>query len=148
MTIQDTFEQIYTKWVSFSEKIQVIQNLSYRITGALHEPLPKQWTAFNHSLNSGMYYHYRCQGYVECLLVTNAYTPYSINVWINELVYPAAKNFKQAMMAFEQLKSNPDFAKLQDFAELKQQLNEFQQIAMVVIQSANQLNTTTPLFKM
>jgi len=148
MPIQHTFEQIYVHLVHFSEKIQVIQNLSYRITGRLEEPLPKQWTAFNHSLNTGMYYHYRCQGYVECLLVTNAYTPYSINIWINELVYPAAENFKQAMMSFEQLKSNSDLVKLQDFAELKQQVNEFQQIAMVVIQSANQLNTTTPPFKM
>ncbi|PIC65300.1 hypothetical protein CSV79_01370 [Sporosarcina sp. P13] len=147
-TIEDTFEQIYIQLVKFSEKIQVIQNLSYRITGKLQEPLPKQWTAFNHFFNSGMYYHYRCQGYVECLLVTDAYSSDSINIWINELVYPAAENFTQAMMYFEQIESTADIIKLQEFATVKQQMKEFQQIAMLIIQYANQLNTTTPPFKM
>ncbi|MHA6258417.1 hypothetical protein ACXYMX_00765 [Sporosarcina sp. CAU 1771] len=142
-TIQDTFEQIYIELVKFSEKIQVIPNLSYRITGKLQEPIPELWTAFNHDFNLGMYYHYRCQGYVESLLITNAYSPYSIHVWMNELVYPAAENFKQAMMYFEQLKSNTAFVRLHEFAVLNQQMMEFQQIAMGIIQSANQLNTTT-----
>ncbi|WP_210467843.1 hypothetical protein [Sporosarcina sp. 6E9] len=147
-TIQNTFEQIYIQLVKFSEKIQVIQNLSYRITGKLQEPLPEQWTAFNHFFNLGTYYHYRCQGYAECLLVTNAYSSYSINIWINELVYPAAENFEHAMMYIEQIKSNANIVQQQEFEMLKQQMKEFQQIAMVIIQYANQLNTTTPPFKM
>ena len=147
-TIGDTFEQIYSQLVKFMEKIQVIQKLSDRITGKLQEPIQKQWTAFNHYFNLGLYYHYRCQGYVESLLVTNAYSTYSINIWINELVYPAAENFEHAMMFIEQIKSNANIVQLQEFEVLKQQMKEFQQIAMVIIQYANQLNTTTTPFKM
>lgn len=147
-TIRNTFEQIYIQLVKFSEKIQVIQNLSYHITGKLREPLPEPWTAFNHFFNLGVYYHYRCQGYAECLLVTNAYSPNSINIWVNELVYPAAENFKYAMMYIEQIHSNAELVKMQEIIVLKQEMKEFQQIAMVIIQYANQLNTTTPPFEM
>lgn len=147
-TIQSTFKQIYIQLVKFSEKIQVIQTLSYHITGKLREPLPEQWNAFNRYFNLGLYFHYRCQGYVECLRVSNAYSTYSINIWINELVYPAANNFKQAMIYYKQLKSINDIATLQEFRVLKQQMKEFQQIAKVIIQYANQLNTTTPPLNM
>ncbi|MFD1929285.1 hypothetical protein ACFSFY_14680 [Sporosarcina siberiensis] len=126
----------------------MIQNLSYHITGRLSAPLPEEWNAFNRSFNEGTYYHYRCQGYVECFRATNAYSNYSVNLWINELVYPAAKNFKQAMMDLEQLKANTTVAELQEFKILQQQIQEFQQIAMVIIQNANHLNTTTAPLKM
>lgn len=147
-TIQDTFEQVYAQLVKFSGKIQVVQNLSYRITSKLTEPLPEQWGHFNHFFNIGLYFHYRCQGYVEALRVTDAYSAHSINTWINELVYPAAKNFKQAMTYYKQLKSIDSIARLKKFKNLKHEMEEFQQIAMIIIQYANQLNTTTPPLKM
>lgn len=147
-TIQALFDQIYAQLVKFSGKIQVIQNLSYRITGKMTAPLPEEWNRFNHYFNRGLYYHYRCQGYVEALIVTNAYSSYSINTWVNELVYPAVKNFQQAMMSFEQLKANDKISKLKEFQDLEKEMKEFQHIAMEIIQYANQLNTTTPPIKM
>lgn len=44
----------------------------------------------------GRYYHFRCQGYMECLVFTKYYSPFSLNYWLHELVYPAADNFKKS----------------------------------------------------
>jgi hypothetical protein len=139
--IHNTFEQIYALLVRFSEKIQIIQDLVFNITEKIKVPISETWNYFNHFFLEGAYFHYRCQGYVECLRITGAFSSNNINIWVNQLVYPAAENFKYSMMYFNQLKQNPDITQMPEFSLLKKQLEEFKNVAMVIIEYANRLNT-------
>jgi hypothetical protein len=45
----------------------------------------------------GRYYHFRCQGYLESLVINKCYTNASISYWLHRLLYPACQHFKEAM---------------------------------------------------
>jgi hypothetical protein len=141
------FQQIYALLVQFSEKIQQVKATSHYIT--LHlEALASNWSAFLKHFEEGAYFHYRCQGFVESLIITKEYTFTSVNVWVNQLVYPAASNFIEAMFHFEQLKLQNNLEHDTLLQHLDQQLNDFKKIARSIIDYANHLNTIGPDFKM
>lgn len=142
--IQYTFEQIYAILVRFSEKIQIIQDLIFNMTGKVKIPILETWNYFNHFFLEGSYFHYRCQGFVECLKITRAYSSTSMNIWVNQLVYPAAENFKHSMMFFNQLRQNPEITEISELLELEKQLAEFKDIAIIIIEYANRINTISP----
>jgi hypothetical protein len=139
--IESIFEQIYALLLHFSVKIQVIREASHRITVNL-DVFPSSWNDFLQYYNQGAYFHHRCQGYVESLKLTNAYTPPAINVWVNQLVYPAVENFKEAMFHYEEFKKQSNMNS--HIQHLDQQFSEFKQIAMTIIQYANNLNDISP----
>lgn len=66
----EEFQQIYALLVQFSEKIQQIRETSQYITLYL-ETLALNWSAFLKHFEEGAYFHHRCQGFVECLIITN-----------------------------------------------------------------------------
>lgn len=134
-----TFDVIYSLLLRFSDKIQSIQEISYRITKQLGQQAPDAWNNFIRHFNKGTYYNYRCQGYVESLRLTGAYSDYAVNVWVNQLVYPDAEHFIQAMNDLKELLNNT-----QNFQLLLKNLSEFQQIAIIILQYANRLNTIGP----
>lgn len=144
-TIQDTFEQIYAHLVRFSDQIRVMRDTTYRVTAKLG-CIPSSWADFLYYFDEGAYYHHRCQGYVESLRITNAYTFQSIDVWVNQLVYPAAENFKMAMQVLEQIKTETTISSMPEFKLLENELMVFKSLAMPIIQYANQLNQTSPPF--
>lgn len=54
----------------------------------------------------GRYYHFRCMGYMECLVLTQCYSIRSLCYWKNELVMPADENFAIGLDYLNLLKSN------------------------------------------
>lgn len=89
----------------------------------------------------GAYFHHRCQGYVECLRVTDAYSPTSIEIWIHELVNPAASNFMHAMQLMNEIKEIPAFQGSNQLSGLEEQMAAFQKTAMMILQYSNSLDS-------
>lgn len=140
-SIQTTFEEIYKLLVRFSNQIEGIRKTSYNLTLKLSNSLPIPWNQFIYSFDLGTYFHHRCQGYVECLRVTNAYSPRSIEIWIHELVKPAAANFMQAMQLMSEIEETPEFKGTNQLSNLKKEMTAFQKTAMMILQYSNSLDS-------
>lgn len=140
-SIQATFEEIYKLLVRFSNQIEGIRKTSYALTLKLSDSLPKPWNQFIDYFDMGAYFQHRCQGYVECLRVTDAYSPTSIEIWIHELVNPAASNFMHAMQLMNEIKEIPAFQGSNQLSGLEEQMAAFQKTAMIILQYSNSLDS-------
>lgn len=49
----------------------------------------------------GRYFHFRCMGYMEALVLTKCYSVESLCYWQNMLVMPASNNFMTALANLE-----------------------------------------------
>ncbi|MCS7460328.1 hypothetical protein N0M98_09250 [Paenibacillus doosanensis] len=138
------FDEVYKLLLQLSVSIQHIRETSFHLTRAGGGALPPAWSGFQHFFQTGEYFHHRCQGYVESLLVTGGYAPRSVNIWVNQLVYTANEHFKQAMPYWDQVMRSPGFAALPQFAALDRQLKEFWPTEGRIMVAANRLNTAAP----
>ncbi|ARF16146.1 hypothetical protein CSV61_08895 [Sporosarcina sp. P3] len=140
-SIPVTFEDIYKLLVQFSNQIEEVRKTSYNLTLNLSYSLPDPWNQFIDFFDLGGYYHHRCQGYVECLRITYAYSQRSIEIWIHELVNPAASNFMNAMQLMNDIKEIPEFQGSAQLSNLEHQMNDFQKTAMMILQYSNNLDS-------
>lgn len=88
----------------------------------------------------GRYYHFRCQGYMECLVGTKYYTAESICYWLNNLVTPASQHFMEALKHFERLKANPNIMSISEFRRLIEEIDEFKKISMEIMRTTKLYN--------
>jgi hypothetical protein len=140
---EDFMSEIYALLVHFSSKIQVIKEINHHISLQL-DSYSTNWNSYIQYFELGSYFHYRCQGYIESLKVTNVTSQHSINVWVNQLVYPAAENFKLALSLYERFNNQAKHLDETIIRQLDQQISEFKVIAQTIIQRANALNQLSP----
>ena len=80
----------------------------------------------------GRYYHFRCQGYMEALVLTKCYSEMSLCYWKEELFTPALESFMAALDDIDKLKKNSRFVCNPTFKELLKVLDEFKDLAMEI----------------
>ena len=80
---------------------------------------------FIDAFKEGRYYHYRCQGFMESLVLTKCYSPFSINYWIYQLVYPAAQHFSEALENLDKMKQSSPLNQNKEFEQLLVTVEEF-----------------------
>lgn len=73
----------------------------------------------------GRYFHFRCQGYMEALVLTKCYSPQSICYWLNNLVNPASKHFMEALKCFDKIKMPSTVPHNSDYHKLIGIIDEF-----------------------
>jgi len=134
-----TFDKLYGLLLQLSVSGQHIQDIMFRMTNKGQSFLPQAWSGFYHFFNKGLYFHYRAQGFVECFLSTESYSPKSIGIWANQLVYPANDSFKQAMLYWDKARYAPNFASQPEFGELERQLRTFWAIEGQIMVQTNEL---------
>ena len=88
----------------------------------------------------GRFYHFRCQGYMECLVFTKCYSPMSLSYWLNRLVYPAAEHFREALSYLDKVKAIPELAGNDDFRKLLTKIDEFKKVSMQIMQAIKLYN--------
>lgn len=88
----------------------------------------------------GRYYHFRCQGYMECLAVSKCYTSASMCYWLNKLVIPASQHFMEALNHFDKLKATTDVMELSEFRRLVEEINEFKKVSMKIMRETKLYN--------
>ncbi|MBS4195758.1 hypothetical protein [Lederbergia citri] len=139
-SLQPTFEEISTLLVRFSNQIKGIRKMLYSLTVNLSDSVPDSWNRFNDYFNMGTYFHLRCQGFVECLLFTSAYSTTSIVIWVHESVKPAAYNFMRAMGIMNEIKKTPEFLKSNYFSDLEERLSALHQTGMLIFEYSNYID--------
>lgn len=58
----------------------------------------------------GRYFHFRCMGYMEALVLTKCYSVESLCYWQNMLVIPASNNFMSALANLENVESDKELS--------------------------------------
>ncbi|WP_028547293.1 hypothetical protein [Paenibacillus sp. UNC451MF] len=134
-----SFDKLYGQLLQLSESSQRIQDTMFQMTKKGERLLPQAWNGFHHFFIKGLYFHYRCQGFVECFLATDNYSLKAIRIWAHQLVYPANDSFKQAMLYLDKARYVPSFAALPEFAELERQLKTFWVIEGQIMMQTNEL---------
>lgn len=104
----------------FSKQIMCMTNSIHILLENEAFDIDSYFYNFVESFKKGRYYHYRCQGYMESLVLTKCYSPFSISYWIYQLVEPAAQHFSEALDYLDEWKEyshispNKEFQKLLD----------------------------------
>ena len=80
----------------------------------------------------GRFYHFRCQGYMEALVLTKCYNEASLCYWKNKLFTPALESFMSALENIDNLKIYPRFACNPTFRELLKIIDELKALAMEI----------------
>ncbi|MGO1469559.1 MAG: hypothetical protein ACTHW2_06030 [Tissierella sp.] len=91
------------------------------------------FTQYLYYFDMGRYYHFRCMGYMEALVLTKCYCVKSLCYWKTKLVMPASKNINLALNYLNKLKSNPNLSCNPTFQALIVETEELMEIAMEIM---------------
>ena len=92
------------------------------------------------NFNEGRYYHFQCQGYIECLVVTKCYTQHSVRYWIDRLFKPALDYFMRAKTYYERMMAQRVLSESAESAVLGRKMQSFLNIAQAVQDEVAQYN--------
>lgn len=88
----------------------------------------------------GRYYHFRCMGYMEALVLTRCYSEKSLCYWKNKLVMPASDNFMKALDYLDKLKSDSELSCNPVFKALIFESKGFMKVAMEIMELIKRYN--------
>lgn len=141
---QNLYDQISTRMLglltNFSKLILTIEKTTDELLKNDKINKNPHFLQFISHFALGRYYHFRCQGYMECLVVTKCYTPASICYWLNKLVIPASQHFMEALNHFDKLKTTTDIMELNEFRRLVEEVNEFKKVSMKIMKETKLYN--------
>lgn len=81
----------------------------------------------------GRYYHFRCMGYMESLVLTKCYSVKSLCYWKDILVMPASDNIMSALGYLDELQSNCWLSNNMTFKALIVETKELKRVAMEIM---------------
>lgn len=124
----------------FSHQIIVINNSIQDLIGNDKFRTNEHFRGFVQEFELGRYYHFQCEGYMESLVVTTCYSPFSIKYWKDALVSPADKHFMEALMHLNQLKKIDEFKDHESFKELMTKIDGFKRISSEIMDAIGLYN--------
>lgn len=83
----------------------------------------------------GRYYHFRCMGYMECLVLTKCYSIESLCYWKNALVMPAYSNIMSGLDYLHVLESDYETSHNQTFMALLAEIQGLKEVAMEIMET-------------
>lgn len=89
-------EEILDNLLQLTEQIQTVSNITYELmqtSSMIDDPDFIEYTEY---FRTGKYYHYRCQGFMENLVISKCYSSQSLCYWYEELVAPAIDSLLNA----------------------------------------------------
>lgn len=90
--------------------------------------------------DKGKYYHYQCEGYMKCLIITKCYSPISISYWLNELVYPAASFFSKSLTYLDSVKEVDEIKNHSNYKNLNDSIELFKSISNEIMECTEMYN--------
>lgn len=88
----------------------------------------------------GRYYHFRCMGYMEALVLTKCYSVKSLCYWKEELVMPASENFMKALEYLDKLKTDSELSSNPVFKVLIRESEGFMKVSMEIMELIKRYN--------
>lgn len=126
-----------------TELSQYINKMSGLNDALLKDDAVNSNTHFNQYISYfaiGRYYHFRCMGYMESLVMTKCYFISSLCYWKNMLVMPAYNNLMLAFKHLEELKSDADISANLIFKELINETEGLKRVAMEIMDTMKYYN--------
>lgn len=95
--------KLLTKFSDYINRISVLNDLL--LTNNLFNR-NSDFIQYIYYFDIGRYYHFRCMGYMESLVLTQCYSIKGLCYWKNMLVMPAYENITLALGYLDELKSD------------------------------------------
>nr|WP_025774404.1 hypothetical protein [Clostridium botulinum] len=125
---------------NFSKQIIIIENIINELLKDDSLNKNNDLSDFISYFSVGRFYHFRCHGFMEFLVVTKSYSPESICYWIMNLVTPASNNFMKALSFIDILKNIHIFGTNSEFKNLTMEIDKFKKIAMEIMNATKLYN--------
>ncbi|ACA45981.1 spermidine/putrescine ABC transporter ATP-binding protein [Clostridium botulinum] len=125
---------------NFSKRIMIIENIINELLKDDSLNKNNDLSNFISYFSNGRFYHFRCHGFMECLVVTKSYSPESICYWTMNLVTPASNNFMKALSFIDILKNTHTFETNSQFKNLTMEMDKFKKAAMEIMNAAKLYN--------
>lgn len=133
------YDNISTKMLELlTEFSNYINRISMLNDSLLTNNLFNSNTDFNQYIyyfSIGRYFHFRCMGYMEALVLTKCYSVKSLCYWKNMLVMPASNNFMTALGNLERLESDNELSSNPTFKVLLIEVEGFKKVAMEIMET-------------
>lgn len=111
-----------------TKQIEVISEEAALLMKKSNFVLTNAFELFLDNFGRGNYYHYRCQGYMEALVITKCFAPIAFCYWNNNLLIPADENYAKAIMSFKlSAQKVPEYLK-EDYDRIEQTICAFEVI--------------------
>ena len=125
---------------SFSKQIMAIDDSILELLKDSQFNSNPDFMEFIAHFNKGRYYHFQCEGYMKCLVLTKCYSPMSISYWLNTLVYPAVKHFTEALACLDKVEAVPVLESNPEFKNMLEKVDVFKEISMKITESVKMYN--------
>lgn len=117
----------------FSDHINQISNLNDVLLTEDFFNCNQNFKCYIDYFGIGRYYHFRCMGYMEALVLTKCYSVKSLCYWKNKLVMPADENITLALEYLDQVKEDYGVWCNPIFRELILETKELMEVAMEIM---------------
>lgn len=122
--------ELLTNFSNLINKITVLNDLLLSDSLFNRNPDFVQYICY---FDIGRYYHFRCMGYMEGLVLTKCYSVKSLCYWKNKLVIPAYENISSGLMHLGKLESDPEISSNPTFEALIVETGELKKVAMEIM---------------
>ncbi len=89
-------EEILDNLLQLTEQIQTVSNITYDLLQNSSMVDDPDFLEYIEYFRTSKYYHYRCQGYMENIVITKCYSSQSLCYWYEELVTPTVDSLLNA----------------------------------------------------
>lgn len=117
----------------FSDSINKISILNESLLTDKLFNINPDFTQYIYYFGVGRYFHFRCMGYMEALVLTKCYCIKSLCYWKNMLVMPAYNNIMTALGYLDKLKSDSELSDNPTFKALLVEIEQLKRIAMEIM---------------
>lgn len=129
--------ELLTEFSDYINQTSVLNDIL--LTNNIFNKNPK-FIKYIYSFDLGRYYHFRCMGYMESLVLMRCYSIKGLCYWKNELVMPAYENLTEALKLLDELKLDDEIACNPIFKILICETEELKKIAMEIMDTIKYYN--------
>ena len=127
--------QILELWTELSDYINTITALNNTLLQCNLFNRNSDFIEYIHYFDIGRYYHFRCMGYMEALVLTKCYSIQSLCYWKNMLVMPADENIAIGVDNLNLLESNCRISRNPTFKILMNEIAGLSNVANEIMQT-------------
>lgn len=131
--VDEVSKNILGLLTDFSNEINIMAGFNNQLLQDKTFYANQDFMTYIYYFDIGRYYHFRCMGYMECLVMTKCYYVESLCCWKNQLVMPAYNNITVALKFLDKLTIDPAATSNRHFKMLINKTEKLKQTAMKIM---------------
>ncbi len=124
----------------FSKHINIMSNSNDLLLGNRLFNSNNDFKEYINYFSIGRYYHFRCMGYMESLVLTKCYSVNSLCYWKNQLVMPAYNNITFGLKSLDMLKSINVIQSNPTYQQLLVEVDSLKKVALEIMNTIKLYN--------